>query len=552
MRWHAGQPGGGFAATATDYDLPTLPWRGPGFDDTTLQACTLSGQISYFANTGYGIACVHHGSQLSYHFQDFNGDGLVDVATNVWHTEYFPTIATYLAEPCSGSGVASGCPGGSHPDSAGACVCDEGFHTSTSPDGLHIFCCPPGTNATNDGDCALRPGGGGGGGGDGGGGDPPDPPPEDEPCLDRALGDRRPEHDGVAFLWRIYLNTGTELGSVASCDGRRNFVKVESEVALPPNAPESIHSFHEPWGMIPTLVDLDGDQLPDILDVTGGAVDADDAPLHQLDAIDWRFWRGHNHHPFGEAPDDVNTWFIPRADGVHPGFSVFNGIRSGWIDDPDDTDPAVKVRHVFVDLVDVNGDGRPDLLAQSMAGELVAYLNEGGRFRDEGMPLGVLTSVERTTTRFALCPPVAGDCGDRRHDLRLLDVDGDHLVDQVAPSGAVRLNAGALFLGAAPADVLAAERRLTIVDEDAPDTVDYTWHLENDWIDVTGDGLADQVRWDAAGARVRAQDTSLGPPRLLRRIDNGRGRSVDFEYAPSTDPRVVTWSEGARLPQARW
>jgi RHS repeat-associated protein len=65
-----------------------------------------------------------------------------------------------------------------------------------------------------------------------------------------------------------------------------------------------------------------------------------------------------------------------------------------------------------------------------------------------------------------------------------------------------------------------------------------TWQLRADLTDLDGDGLPESTWW-TGNMRQQVRATTLGPPRLLLAVDNGRGATTTVSYASMHDPSAV-------------
>lgn len=97
---------GTFAATTTSMPLPSARWKNSA-NPNNLEGCTLSGQTVDRGAIGAGQFCKTHSAQVTYSFLDWDGDGLVDIVTNLH--ESFPGAAG-LDFPASTSGPSSSDP----------------------------------------------------------------------------------------------------------------------------------------------------------------------------------------------------------------------------------------------------------------------------------------------------------------------------------------------------------------------------------------------------------------------------------------------------------
>ncbi len=549
LRWQKGVYGGGYEEDANTFLLPTATWRG-GTEPGGGEWCSLSGQVTHHWNTLIGPGgCPNRGALISYHLMDVDGDALVDLLVNIW-TPYFydPALDPDFVV---GAAAADECPDGTEDTGTTTTTDGDGTvhntHHCECPSGTQIYtgnghasCCENGFNVET-GECAT---GGGDPGDPGGGEDPPEggggSSGGDTHCED--LMDRAPEIDGVQgrYLWRVYKNTGSGFDSAPSDPGLDPDYWF-SPVPLPPNSTESLYATQLPWAMLPTLVDLDADGYLDVVDLDGPM------DIQQLGGTDWTMYRGRGDGDFTDL-STLQTWTVPAF--------TPHGSGTGWVPDtpaapPDPTGMIpLYLRLINADLIDVNGDRLPDLVAREEAdNQVVAFLNTGSGFRGERILLGSTTALESTfTQQTSEGPGGTIGSGDRWHARRVLDVDEDGLADLVdLGDHTVQFNHGSGFLPPRLLDAVVskANRNLNM------DVAD--WQLTQDLVDATGDGVADIAEWSEAGLVTVHTDDVTTAPRLLRRVNNGRGLTVDFSYLPSTDPDAVTWtSSDAHLPHVVW
>ena len=145
---------------------------------------------------------------------------------------------------------------------------------------------------------------------------------------------------------------------------------------------------------------------------------------------------------------------------------------------------------------------------------------------------------------------------------RMVDVDGDGRpdfatdVDTASPQ--IFYNLGGQFTTTSrsyPASSLDGLRRKTAANQP---TLDLLWQLQSDLIDLDGDGIAESVSFLSGFDRVVHESTA--PPRLLRKIINGRGTEATLTYASMHDTDAVTqdpaslWFDGRpkATPTTRW
>ncbi len=236
------------------------------------------------------------------------------------------------------------------------------------------------------------------------------------------------------------------------------------------------------------VVDVNGDGLADIVGVTGSGV-----------AVSL----SNGSSSFATA----KTWI--------QGFSPLNG---GW------TDNNIYPRF----LVDVNGDGLPDVVGFGTSGVIVA-LNTGKSF----------AAAKGWSPHFGTAE---GYSDQNTYPRFLADVNGDGLPDIVGfgVAGAiVSLNTGTGF--AAPQGWINAYGTAA------------GWSDNNTYprflTDVNGDGRADIVGF-ASGAVEVSTAAGSGIPDLLTTITSGLGAATQITYKPLTDPTVYSKDGAATvLPQ---
>jgi RHS repeat-associated protein len=514
--WRRGLKGGTFESEVRKSSLPTAPWS----DEPDVAApdgiyrprladerCTISGQVTYryrpvlVTEPKKELVYVATRGVLSYHFIDFTGDGRVDLLTNVWAGVQHDT---YLPR-------------------------DSPFARMSAAVSAALFRrAQPGQGAA----------------------DLPSIPPVS----------MTPETT-TGYVWRVYRNVGDPAAIVISSLGDAAFATVPMKVVtpgragpgpadctpqpLPPSASDALLDKNVvPSVSIPPLFDLDGDGFLDLI----GAIKS--ASVLRFDG-DWCLYFG-----TGGPTFRAGRWSVPRIT-LAIGEAGFN----------EETTDRTGERHIRrttgAALQDMNGDGLPDLIAQTSDRILKAYLNTGSGFRFEPLILGVSSPVEIVQTDYAY----AGDSGpvtdgDRGYRLRLIDMDADRLPDLVTTSapaddigGAgrvfVRFNAGDHFNSPVEVPSRWAEARRLLKFRGGE------WQLVSDFVDVDGDGHEDLATWATNGTRLTfaARPGLPEAPDLLKSVENGRGSRVSFNYAVSTDQTAVRWNPLGRtsdLPQPTW
>ncbi len=94
----------------------------------------------------------------------------------------------------------------------------------------------------------------------------------------------------------------------------------------------------------------------------------------------------------------------------------------------------------------------------------------------------------------------------------------------------------------------------TLTDPDNGGSVAGAWKTSGDLLDLDGDGLLEIVRYSGGAWQRHGHAVNGSPPRLLRRIRNGRGATTTVTYAAMTDSNIVTQTPAAKLhmPRAGW
>ena len=232
------------------------------------------------------------------------------------------------------------------------------------------------------------------------------------------------------------------------------------------------------------LVDVNGDGLPDVVGFGAGGV---------------------------RVALNTGTSFMPDQ----PWLTGF-GVNAGWSDN--NTYPRM--------LVDVNGDGLPDVVGFGAGGVRVA-LNTGTSFMPD----------QPWLTGFGVN---AGWSDNNTYPRMLVDVNGDGLPDVVGfGAGGVRvaLNTGTSFMPDQP--------WLTGFGVNAG------WSDNNTYprmlVDVNGTGFSGIVGFASNGVYV-SSNTASGPTDLVSSVTNGLGVTTAISYVPGTNKSVVTKGTGTTFP----
>jgi len=293
------------------------------------------------------------------------------------------------------------------------------------------------------------------------------------------------------------------------------------------------------------VIDVNGDGLPDIVgfganDVlvalnTGSGFSAPVSWLHCSFTYACVGWADNSSYPRyladvnGDGLPDIvgfggNDIFVSLNTGT--GFASpqswlycqFTASCGGW-----PTDANVYPRH----LIDVNGDGLPDIVA--IGGDhIFVSLNTGRNF-----------GGAQSWLYCSFTPLCGGWPNDSQYPRYFADVNGDGLPDIVGFGGDVQvsLNTGSSFTGAPP-------RWLT-----CSLTVCGGWTDVNTFpryvIDINGDGRADIIGFGYFGTYIATADGS-GFPDLIASITNGLGVVTSVTYRSLADPTFYQRDQGSR------
>lgn len=360
-----------------------------------------------------------------------------------------------------------------------------------------------------------------------------------------------PEGTNDNFVWRVYRNVAdpepvlppAEPGSVFL----KKPMKIISPLPLPPSAGEDkVDTSVLPSFSIPPLIDIDGDGFLDVVDIT--------RDNNILGKGDWRVYLG-NGGPKFPGKFEALTWKVPRFNMAIQGngFAIVPDRSCGLT--------IERVKSTIASLRDIDGNGLLDLLVQTDDNRLKAFRNTGSDFQSTPIDLHHAQSLERLQTDCVTPSLVQIKDGNRGHRERFIDLDGDGLPDNIQMSGGSLItNASDVFVKFNMGDRFGPLVRLPPVWLDARRLLAAdggNWQLDTDFVDVTGDGLADLVRWNSNNTLTFINRPGLpSAPDLLRSVKNGRGQEVKFTYAPTTDPDTVKWKTltkgGPYLPTVQW
>lgn len=528
--WRKGQFGGALSPTEELIPLPTARWQ----DGVPLEedSCTLAGQLAWrgtgIHEVGGGDVCAFaEGVLVSYNFMDWDGDRDLDLLVQ--------TYSRHGATPCNdfdlpgepgdcvietddGGGGPAPCEGGG----GGTCNCGQGEEYDPSFGMCHEPCGEGQTYDPGNGcveechsfeDCSGMP--------------IPDPDldvgqPTSTCGVDQISADGQ---------WRVYYNDPARPGGV-----RWNAATADRLMDDPAQLPIPATSFGMPdEGMprLPTLVDMNGDGWLDVIETTTGIGAATSISVLLNDGA-------------GNFPSTQRKLWTKAAWSL-------NG------DDVAPLSPSVLQASQAMDLLDVDGDGLPDLLVQASpiggARKLFVAYNTGTGFaalRELGPDQAV--GLARTDYHGDWHAPMPLTRGWRAQQRRWLDVDGDGLPERVDLTTGTSVEAPSTNRSVWRAQLGVPGHWIDPIYEPLEQAARAmhrrAWYRQSDYLDVTGDGVPDLVTASGGGLLgVRTAPAGTPPMRLMTRIDNGRGGVIDFTYRHTAE--VVPLAPGRTAP-SRW
>ena len=189
-------------------------------------------------------------------------------------------------------------------------------------------------------------------------------------------------------------------------------------------------------------------------------------------------------------------------------------------------------------LVDLNGDGTPDLIAMgsgSSGASADVWLNTGG---------GQFASVQQNALNFSGVDLTSWTPN-------FADVNGDGIVDIVYASANAAAGAPAayVFLGNGDGTFTQATHASAVTTV-PPGGLTTGWSMVT--TDTSGSGRADLLAWNssASGMYVQTWTNAVpAPPTLVANISNGIGVSANFNYSTLSNPAVYTVGAAVSHPQ---
>jgi RHS repeat-associated protein len=526
----------GAFGSAYKVGLPTMNWKNyPDSNSPSTGHDFAAGEVTERCTLG-GQYVLHHqniclsGSQqtccpddyyaiLGYHFVDYNGDGRVDVLTQLWRSAGFRNVtgAAYKVNDTT----TEVCSTGPWDTATGACLCT---HPSCNLPGLS-----PLPGAPPPAPAPLDPGG-----------HIPStgnlPGPEQIDCSEFYELIPEKNFDQTYLVTPHYFLSGHTLGRGQP---------LHAGVPLPPPGEEGVAEAMSQDTPFTLQMNADID--------ANGYMDLISTPSYQ---------NGQHYKSLGTS-ESLSLWLGNGGQNFlshDVGFPVptFTMSPNQGIFDPEGNPGNINSNiSINATLVDVNGDGRSDLVyRENASGHLWYFPNTGDRFAKPDYDLGA--TAPTSNNWYHVVAPGSGPLPDvvtRMQNVSLIDVDEDGradlfeiVSDPLGGPGAMKpivfFNLGDGFATSStdlPLPWLAARNHFQ-------SKANNSWSLVTELADVNGDGLPDLVDWDSVpfsgthvtnptpGRKVTwATDVIVdAPPRMLRRIDNGRGSATEFKYESSS------------------
>jgi RHS repeat-associated protein len=206
------------------------------------------------------------------------------------------------------------------------------------------------------------------------------------------------------------------------------------------------------------------------------------------------------------------------------------------------------VRDVYVDMVDLNGDGLPDRVQSDDDNtNWKVQWNTGNGFttmENYGPIEKMDASVERSHIRH-----YKATTGEQTVDL--FDINADGLPDRVQAADdntvwKVQINTGVGF--ASIENFSGIEKRTSATKYSYPRLFDIVGTQTIDTADIDGDGMTDRIQADASNTVWKVQKNKGPYPDLLKEIKNGRGGKTLVTYGASTAYDNTDSNSKHRLP----
>jgi RHS repeat-associated protein len=470
--------------------LPTIPWKGSTRDNNR-EHCSIDHQLSNVENYSVydpdGTYCEvnfplqppiqfqpRSEAHQIYQFRDMDGDGLIDIATQIESN-----TASY--QPWLDSRVG--------PDLSN---CNASTCNGTWISGYGCDNTPPGN----------------------------DPQPSDNQCTFRS-----PEVACGQYVYRVYRNLGN--GLFASGVAWPASVPLE----------EDSTPYDDSFGLLHSLVaDIDGDGATDTVSFASDKYWLRQGILGGGFSDTTRMWNlpelCHNNAAgvlvCGEGFPSFT--FSEVVWGLDPGHPCQNHDPEG---DPCNLAEIGNRSITLASLEDINGDGLSDYV-DSRNGLRVYYNTGAGFERYQHLALNnrgtQLSTVSDLVLSKSIILHIQPNNDDRTGQLiRMVDIDSDGLQDLVVQDkddvrAFLYLNLQDRFVYVGESSKLNTVADMIIQRQD----LDKTFHIKTDFLDVTGDGLPEGIV-QHGGSKITG-DSDPEPMRLLKEVNTGTGLKISYSY----------------------
>jgi RHS repeat-associated protein len=346
---------------------------------------------------------------------------------------------------------------------------------------------------------------------------------------------------GGMFPWFVYKNHGNGVFGEAR--------------------PGGSGTTHDTWGPLPTQIMYQ----PIALETTNGESSVTSSPVGQYQGtvdIDGDGFADAVRH-------DSSSWKVYRNDGTgvfKPGVITtpftFGTTTSSFLARTDYPPNQVPAPFAVEGLEDFNGDGLADHWVGT--GSVVNLrFNDGVAFQTSG------TSIDRPGPDGAPSVLLADTTGHpqyyvcrgfRTDDRRMVDLDSDGRADLLTNNAGnlgVRYNAGGLFTTSSSTNLGQGGgfHRIQVDSNDTNSCLGTTkwWATTQDYIDLNGDGVKEDVELSSAGQMYLRSVTNTAPRRLMVSINNQRGATTTIAYSSMNGPAVTQQPEfGKSSPTTGW
>lgn len=504
--WHR-NTGFSFELIGRPAELPMLPWKDGQRKTLEEERCALNFQRTLRTNTSPDPQqnCISpSGTYLAYRYLDMNADGLPDLVSAMHYDQafYHPDEDEDWVGPYSfpkSRGLGNG--GGGRLATSG----------STTTSSLITASAAPGDDRGGGVNC-----------------DNFEHPP---------LKAYKPRGD---YVWDIHWNKGNGVFATAP-DWRFSPVPLESE-----NGDSSLGSARGGYSTsLTTIIDIDGDGYLDAVTRKGNA----DKKLDFSDPDEWYVYKGDGTGGFPPRSVFKNGEINPYRFSVPFGAVMSHGVVGQGFASIDS----------YSGLMDVNGDGLPDLVQRDSATNVEVFINNGRGFESVAISLSFpyvthskISGIDdgiflRTGTRESHIRPVDYDADGRLDWFTTCHTDTTCSNGPINPQFRFGAGDGHHLLPVSLPFARITYWSLIQSTEAQPDE----WFSYADMIDLDGNGTTDLVNTTALPNTLLTQLDDGMPMRLMHTVVNGAGGTMHVRYGAATDPAVIP--DGNRvMPNHTW